>query len=267
MPYENELNLKILAAFERVPQRLHPVLPLSELKTALESANYQTNRVGREMKVLTYCVYAIASLSSIHPLVLGPGPIPASFEEINSWPLGATEFTSYGIRRKDVCVSLYLEALRLAKAGEIHFYPSEVNIGACYLLDLLSQGKHSVSQVGCYRSYIACHDRVTEWGHCHDAWRPWAVAYIGQMRAMRQAPTAPGSIALWQGFYFAEVVISLSYDRSPIVVPSDYAFVRNSDMLSDLEQLQTSMNNSSSMWDPGPLYGSVAKCKYRVQKS
>lgn len=85
-----------------------------------------------------YCILASAALISLHPLILGPGPIPSTPEELNSWPEG-TDWSEFGRRREPAYRNLRDAAFRLGKDAEVTTEPNECNVASCYLLDFLSE--------------------------------------------------------------------------------------------------------------------------------
>jgi hypothetical protein len=87
---------------------------------------------------LTYCILASAALISLHPLILGPGPIPATPQELDSWP-ATTDWSSFGRRRQPAYQALREAAFRLGKEAEVTTESSDINAATCYMLDFLSE--------------------------------------------------------------------------------------------------------------------------------
>lgn len=128
----------LVADFKRCPQANHPALPYSSLRKSLETLQWRTSLLPPDSRALTYCVLASAALISLHPLILGPGPLPATPEELDTWPI-TTDWSSFGRRRQGAYQALRDAAFRLGKEAEVTTEASDCNAATCYMLDFLSE--------------------------------------------------------------------------------------------------------------------------------
>lgn len=106
------------------------------MRTALERVNWRTALLPLEHQALVFSILASAALISIHPAILGDGPIPASLRELDSWP-ASTDWGAFGRRREPAFRALRDEALRLAKEAEVTTNTNTICSSVCYLVDAL----------------------------------------------------------------------------------------------------------------------------------
>ncbi|KAJ6624421.1 hypothetical protein B0H10DRAFT_738999 [Mycena sp. CBHHK59/15] len=191
-----ELVAHLFECFSRLPQYLHPIITDTCIKTTISSVSFQLHLLPPQYRVLALSIMALASSISFDVAVLGEGPRPASFVDETFFFPGA-DLRSFGVRRAPVCRALHSEALRAAWDSGIMLETSDVNAASCFVLDLLEQ-------------------RASEYGF---ASRPWATAYISQLRAL--APTWKISSIHpdddhWAGFLMGEAMAAMR-SRSPVL--------------------------------------------------
>lgn len=144
------LVVHLLECFTRLPQYRHPIMPLSALRVALSRTNWQPHLLSLPYRALTYAILATSALISPHPAILGDGPVPASLEEVSTWP-STTDWQSFGRRREGACRALSNEAFRIAKEADVTIECSHESAATAYLLDFL-ESRESTSSVG--RSFL-----------------------------------------------------------------------------------------------------------------
>ncbi|KAF5352955.1 hypothetical protein D9758_007924 [Tetrapyrgos nigripes] len=130
-------------AFVHTPYYNHPIVPYNNLRSHLVECGWQLSSLSSPECVLLYCIFAIASLVSIDPLIIGPEPLSAEFISIltTAQPVKRIklDLRDIGKRREraGLCHQLRVEALRQAQIEGIALWVSPESAASCYLLDAL----------------------------------------------------------------------------------------------------------------------------------
>ncbi|ORY90286.1 hypothetical protein BCR35DRAFT_323723 [Leucosporidium creatinivorum] len=230
-----ELLISLFNDFRRSPQANHPALPYTSLRKSLESLQWRTSLLAPDLRALTYCILASAALISLHPLILGPGPIPASPQELDSWP-ATTDWSLFGRRRQGAFNALREAAFRLGKEAEVTTELSAYNVASCYMLDYLTDTSRA--------------EKPTS--------RPYATAYMAHARAL--AETRPeghlGETVRWSSFMANEAVRSTQAGTPIIFSPSDQKVLHGDESMS-LDQLETMLGDTTTMRDQQPVFAAL----------
>ncbi|KAJ7150621.1 hypothetical protein C8R46DRAFT_1123772 [Mycena filopes] len=197
---DNELDLDFIAQCfegEFANPFNHPLILATSIQDDVRAASFHLHLLPPRTRVLALCTLAVSALISFHEAVLGPGPRPTSFGDLEFFASDA-DVRSCGVRRAGICRALHAEALRLARDADVMLEPSSENAASCYLLDYLDQ-------TNLYRLS-----------------RPWAGAYISHVRALAPlwratSPLGAADAAVWSAFLMAEALTSTE-DRMPMLV-------------------------------------------------
>ncbi|KAJ7029452.1 hypothetical protein C8F04DRAFT_1116436 [Mycena alexandri] len=175
----------------------HPLISATSIQDDVRAASFQLNLLPPRARVLALCIAAVDSLISFHEAVLGPGPRPQSFGDLDFFSSDAN-VRQCGVRRATICRALHAETVKAAREADILLEPSSENAASCFLLDFLDQ-------TNLYRLS-----------------RPWAGAYISHLRALAPLwratrPLSMGEAAVWSAFVMAEALTSTE-ERMPILI-------------------------------------------------
>ncbi|GAA5825034.1 hypothetical protein JCM11251_006069 [Rhodosporidiobolus azoricus] len=122
-------------SFAQTPQFCHPCLGTS-IRDSLELKGWQVALLPLSSRALAYSIFAIASLVSYAPEIIGTEePCPPSFAAIQAQ---GHDLRSYGRRRKAASKQLTMDALRCAKEADAMLDPTLENTATCVLLNALA---------------------------------------------------------------------------------------------------------------------------------
>ncbi|KAJ7264501.1 hypothetical protein B0H12DRAFT_1321427 [Mycena haematopus] len=182
--------------FELISQTAHPLIRRTGIKESVHAASFDLQLLLPQSRVLALCIIAVTSLSSFHESVLGPGPRPQSFEDLEFF-LSSPDLGGCGVRRAATYRALRANAVVAAREIGIMFEATEVNAASCFLLDFLEQTDTS------------------------GLMRPWAGAYISHIRALaprwRAGKYTPSDEARWMGFLMSEALCATTR-RLPMLI-------------------------------------------------
>ncbi|KAF7354358.1 Zn(2)-C6 fungal-type domain-containing protein [Mycena venus] len=182
-------------------QYWHPLITATSIKSDIRAVSCQLHLLSPQSYVLALCIVAYASLTSFHEFVLGEGPRPDSYKDLNFFS-SRQELLRCGVRRAPAYRALRTEALKAALDACTILLPSNENAASCYLLDLMDQVDF-----------------------CNTG-RPFATAYMAHLRVL--APTwwpssktalTFGGFVRWTGALLMESLIS-TRKRTPLLVTS-----------------------------------------------
>ncbi|ORY90265.1 hypothetical protein BCR35DRAFT_299868 [Leucosporidium creatinivorum] len=207
--------------FQRLPQLQHPIIvpPINALNAALRRTAWVPSLLPPSTRAFAACVVALTALQSIDPAILGPGPVPASFEELGS--RGSVDWASFGLRRERACRSLRREAFKAAMASDVLLVATEENAATCCMLDILDLG---FGDFPTSRS------------------RPWSGAYLSHVQVLASAQEEDQGMrddkVRWSSYLMEECMRSL-YSSTPInFSPEQELLLRGSDVPSLDETLK-----------------------------
>ncbi|KAJ7038988.1 hypothetical protein C8F04DRAFT_1088150 [Mycena alexandri] len=220
----------------------HPVISTSHIQASVQAASFQLPLLPPQTRVLALCIIAVASLTSFHEAVLGPGPRPASLTDPLFFSANSrADVRHCGTRRAPVCRALHAAALRAAWDAGTILHVSVENAASCFLFDILDHTDSSTPS------------------------RPWACAYISHVRAI--APLwrstnatvqhghrweSPPYSGQWTAFIMAEALMS-TRDRKPTLITlEDQLLLYGSDPPS-AEEVLAAMEASTKKPDPAVL--------------
>ncbi|KAF5352920.1 hypothetical protein D9758_007940 [Tetrapyrgos nigripes] len=135
-------------AFVYTPYYNHPIIPHDKLRSRLVECDWQLSSLSPPECVLLHCIFAVTSLVSIDPLIIGPEPLSSEFTSIltTAQPVKRIklDLRDIGRRRERVglCHQLRAEALRQAQIEGIALWVSPESAASCYLLDALLDSEH-----------------------------------------------------------------------------------------------------------------------------
>ncbi|ORY90311.1 hypothetical protein BCR35DRAFT_323738 [Leucosporidium creatinivorum] len=230
-----ELLISLFNDFRRSPQSNHPALPYTSLRKSLESLQWRISLLAPDLRALTYCILASAALISLHPLILGPGPIPATPQELDSWP-ATTDWSSFGRRRQEACRALREAAFRLSKEAEVTTESSACNAASCYILDFLMDNSGATKATS----------------------RPYATAYMAHARSLAESQPEGelGQPVRWATFMAGEAVRATQAGAPILFSTSDQMMLHGDDNMS-VEQLETMLSDKSTMREQQPIFASL----------
>ncbi|KAF5352964.1 hypothetical protein D9758_007933 [Tetrapyrgos nigripes] len=135
-------------AFVHTPYYNHPIVPYDNLRSRLVECGWQLSSLSPPECVLLYCIFAVTSLVSIDPLIIGLEPLSSEFTSILTTPQPVKriklDLRDIGRRRERVglCHQLRAEALRQAQIEGIALWVSPESAASCYVLDALLDSEH-----------------------------------------------------------------------------------------------------------------------------
>ncbi|KAJ6600167.1 hypothetical protein B0H10DRAFT_2083516 [Mycena sp. CBHHK59/15] len=229
LPFSLELSPEIVVhlfeCFAQLPQFSHPLVDAPALRDALQSTSWKINFLPLQVRVLAYCVIALASSISYDRTVLGPGPQPASFADPAVFYRGA-DLRGYGTRRAPMSRALYAEAFRLACEAAIFLEVSENNAASCFILQFLERGQKTNS-------------------------RPWATAYVSHVRTLAatwdEADVNSRRAIGWAGYLMIEALAGVAQGKPVLITHNDQLLISGNEppSLQELfESLQASLHAS-----------------------
>ncbi|KAF5346171.1 hypothetical protein D9758_009923 [Tetrapyrgos nigripes] len=199
-------------AFIHTPYSHHPIIPYDRVRANLAGCGWQPSSLTPQECVLVYCIFALTSLISIDPFIIGQEPIPPECTNIlttlNPVKTIKKDLRDIGRRREGVCHQLRLEALRQAQAEGVAVSVSPENAASCFLLsslELLNQ---------------------------YDSTNAYSAVFAWQARALAESwyrhPHPSNSLfgtrdlsARWRSFIMADAIASLFLDRPSAFSPHD----------------------------------------------
>ncbi|KAF5352956.1 hypothetical protein D9758_007925 [Tetrapyrgos nigripes] len=137
------LMQSLFNAFVHIPYYNHPIIPYDKLRSRLVECSWQLSSLSPPECVLLYCIFAVTSLVSIDPLIIGPELLSAEFISILTTvqPVKTIKLDLRDIgrrrERRGLCHQLRAEALRQAQIEGIALWVSPESAASCYLLDAL----------------------------------------------------------------------------------------------------------------------------------
>ncbi|KAF5352907.1 hypothetical protein D9758_007939 [Tetrapyrgos nigripes] len=138
----------LFKAFVHTPYYNHPIIPHDKLRSRLVECGWQLSSLSPPECVLLHCIFAVTSLVSIDPLIIGPEPLSSEFTNIltTAQPVKRIKLDLRDIGRRrerdGLCHNLRAEALRQAQIEGIALWVSHESAASCYLLDALSDSEH-----------------------------------------------------------------------------------------------------------------------------
>ncbi|KAJ7764327.1 hypothetical protein B0H16DRAFT_1526770 [Mycena metata] len=231
--------------FERLSSAMNPIVLNSSVKETVQTAGFQISLLPPETRVPALVIVALGSLISFHESVLGPGPRPASHDDLSFFTSGLhKDVINCGARRAPTCRALHAAALKAAWDAGIILNVSTENAASCYLLDMLDE-QSDLSKVS----------------------RPWAIAYISHVRALAtqwRKPNVPApQAANWAGFTMAETILSLR-SRKPILITLGDQVLLSGPESRSLQEFLASIEASAEKPGPGVLFESMKPYSFHV---
>ncbi|KAF7290522.1 Zn(2)-C6 fungal-type domain-containing protein [Mycena indigotica] len=249
-------------ALKYLPQINHPLIAATSIKNDIRAVCYQLHLLPLHSRVLALCLMCVSSLASFHPLVLGDGPRPTSFNDHEFFASAPCDvLLSCGIRRQLIYRALRDEALKLAWEAGTLLQPSAENAASCYLLDVIEQ----IDFVG--------------------PSRPWASAYLAHIRALAPHWHVVGfngeDATQWAGYlecnlwsYFnlvaanknlqmTETIVSAT-NRTPLLLTPHDQMLLTGPVPPPLDAFLTSLEKTSKSTNSSVLWTSVRPFLYHV---
>ncbi|KAJ7046057.1 hypothetical protein C8F04DRAFT_1063251 [Mycena alexandri] len=231
--------------FERLSSAMNPIVLNSSVKRAVQTAAFRISLLPPETRVLALVIVALGSLISFHESVLGPGPRPASHDDVTFFASGShTDVINCGPRRARTCRALHAAALKAAWDTGIILNVSTENAASCFLLDTLDE-QSDFSKLS----------------------RPWANAYISHIRVLatlwRKPNVPPPQSANWAGFLMAETLLSARRRKPILVTMGDQILLSGAESRS-LEQFLASIEASAEKPGSKVLFDAMKPYAFHV---
>ncbi|KAJ6536924.1 hypothetical protein B0H19DRAFT_1382752 [Mycena capillaripes] len=214
-----ELVAHLFDCFDQLPLVYNHLITMASIKPTIRAVSFHINLLPPQSRVLVMWILATSSIISFHEVILGPGPRPDSFSDMDFFSSQA-DVRGCGTRRAPACRALYAAALKAAWETGVMLQVSTENAASCFLIDLLEQTADFTGPS-----------------------RPWASASMSHIRALAlswQNITPPYS-AHWCGFLMAETLLSTRNMKPPLISHEDqlllcgHEFPTAEDFLASLE--------------------------------
>ncbi|KAJ6540319.1 hypothetical protein B0H19DRAFT_1175434 [Mycena capillaripes] len=217
-----ELVAHLFDCFDQIHFVFNPIIIMSSIKTTIRAVSFKVDLLPPQSRVLAMCILAVSSIISFHEVILGPGPRPASFSDIDFFS-SQTDVRGCGARRAPACRALYAAALKAACETGVMLQVSTENAASCFLIDLLEQTDFTGPS------------------------RPWASASMSHIRALApswQSTIAPPYSTHWCGFLMAEALLS-ARNRKPLLITHEDQLLLCGHEVPTAEELLASLEASS----------------------
>ncbi|KAF5360141.1 hypothetical protein D9758_011323 [Tetrapyrgos nigripes] len=224
--------------FVHTPYYFHPIIPYDRVRARLAGCGWQPSSLSPQECVLVYCIFALASMVSTDPLIIGTEPLPKEcikiLTTIHPVKKIKRDLREIGRRRESagLCHQLRAEALRQAQNEGIAVWVSPENAASCSLLDVL------VSQYNGPNPYSAAF-----------AWQARRLAESWYQHPQRYNWIF-GTIDLsirWAAILMLDVLEALNSDRSVDSSAHDEQLICGHDQLS-LEKLTRLLSQGCNSW-------------------
>ncbi|KAJ6540291.1 hypothetical protein B0H19DRAFT_1175381 [Mycena capillaripes] len=218
-----ELVAHLFDCFDQFSFVYNPIINMASIKTTIRAVSFQMHLLPPQSRALAMCILAVSSIISFHEVILGPGPRPNSFSDMNFFS-SQTNVRGCGARRAPACRALYAAALKAAWETEIMVQVSTENAASCFLIDLLEQTSDFTGSS-----------------------RPWASASMSHIRALApswQITITPPYSAHWCGFLMAEALLS-TRNRKPLLITHEDQLLLCGHEFPTAEEFLVSLETSS----------------------
>ncbi|GAA5836344.1 hypothetical protein JCM9279_000360 [Rhodotorula babjevae] len=133
-----QLARHLLECFRNTSLWDHPLARNLGLHELLETAEFDLDRLDVQAHVCAYVAFAIGSLVSYDPLIIGDGPGATSFKAMETLVGELKDLRDFGRRRRAAFETMRDHALKIAREADILVEPSRLNAMSCAMLDYLT---------------------------------------------------------------------------------------------------------------------------------
>ncbi|KAF5336732.1 hypothetical protein D9758_016268 [Tetrapyrgos nigripes] len=233
--------------FVRTPYHLQPIIPYDRVRARLAGCDWQPSSLSPQECVLVHCIFALASMVSTDPLIVGPEPLPA--ECINILTIISPvknikrDLREIGRRRESVglCHQLRAEAVRQAQNEGITVWVSLENAASCFLLDVLISQYDGPNGYGAAFTWQA---------------RRLAESWYQQPQLYNSLFGTIGHSVMWAAFLMIHALAALHSERSLDFSAHDEELICGHDQLS-LEELTLLLGQGCNTWQFYRYYLSI----------